>query len=279
VYVIPPSHIEVVLPMAIVVWLFFFIPRFKRKKMPRNLAAYVLVLSTIALLALQMFSPNDIPAYEEGEIVQIGQISNYYVLRTTSIMLQTNDDVKVYLVDESSPEERHNEVTLTDSDNWVFVKLPYLYTDETTIANWSLNFENPNTTHSVNMHLNWDPIEDNLYFEHESVRYWPYMPIRILITLWVFFSLGFVASSKPTMFADRLAYQNIRLLGYFGVWIAIFGGLFLWSLAELPQFIGLGLPAIAILWVFLAESTFKSNRKDVPDYEHLQQIDQIESEK
>lgn len=277
-FVILPSHIEVILPVAIFTWLFFFIPRFKWKKIPRYLPVFVLLVCTMALLAMQTVIPNEIPAYEEGTVLlrgqtwdmtlepdmitQIGQISNYYVISSTSIMLNTDNDVRFYLVDENLPETRHNEQNLTESDNWVYVRLPYLYTEENVVANWSLYFENPSHTGRVNVLLDWNPIEDTLILESWSVRYWPYMPIRILITLWVFFSLGFIANTKSTSSVDQLSYQYIRFLGYFGVWVAIFGGMFLWSLAGLPLFIGLGLLPIAFFWVWFAEHTFSINMKE-----------------
>lgn len=82
-----------------------------------------------------------------GETYTSETLSNRFTVIHGFLDIQS-DNVTVYFLDENLPEIHYNEVTCLYR-NIVDIELPYLYTDFSTPANWTLNIYNPSQIEQV----------------------------------------------------------------------------------------------------------------------------------
>jgi len=183
---------------------------------------FLLVVITIITGVVQIGLYNELDALDQGEILYTGisfwdhsvnisstdtyispQLSNWYTVFNLSILCETNaSEVEFSLIENSQPEVQYFKGNYSTAN--IELILPYLYTSQGSIANWSFSFYNPsNDGILLDFLIHVGVVEDVGYREIVYTVHYHTLPGKMLISFWVAFGIVILLHTLRN-YADRI---------------------------------------------------------------------------
>ena len=209
--------------------------RSQRLSRPRVLAV-LLVVSLSISIPIQMMNLNYLAALDQGQFTfiqyrtvtinpggtyQTAQLSNWYAVTKPyePIEFYSEHAFTFYVVDENRPGIRHLEANYTEGD--LYLQLPYLYTDSSTVANWTARFYNPSDDQTIEVVFYTHSVPNGGPFLSGSIDYQMYMPLVIMASLSIFFAVVFIRKRTRTRFDHSLPNVTFYLVILFTIMVIL----------------------------------------------------------
>lgn len=169
----------------------------------RKLLAGFLIIPTIIAIPLHLHTLSLLNAYNQGDIylienrtgilqaaekLEIGPLSNWYVKCPILIYISPGTNISIYLMDLNMPHVTHQQ-EIDEVYNHTSLQLPYLFTENGEIANWTLIVENP-TSETVEYNLSPILLEDSMYIAKHSIYKPGYTPAFVVMS--IYFSISII---------------------------------------------------------------------------------------
>ncbi len=203
--IIPP---DIITPILVVFLASSFGFGFLIVKKRMRAIGFLLVVITIITGVVQIGLYNELNALDQGEILCVGielskhsvnisstdtyispQLSNWYTVFNLTVVFETNaSEVEFSLIENSQPEVQYFKGNYSTAN--IELILPYLYTSQGSITNWSFSFYNPSNDGMLfNFHVHAGIAEDAGVREITYTVHYHTLAEKMLIAFWVAFGI------------------------------------------------------------------------------------------